>query len=132
VVVAVIVSGRLGVRAPAPPPEQQTPAPPAEQQMNIADFIDNTANYKGEYITLNLTVMEPIFADKGHSLRDFAGRDVRFYTRAPNGGRLNIVLSLPAGLPVPNVGYLDRVEVTFVCKDGSLRSGNEARSIVRP
>jgi hypothetical protein len=101
-------------------------------KINIADFMNNTAGYKGKAIMLPLRVDEPIVQDRGQSLRDYMGRDVQFTTRGPRGERLEIAIRIPEGLPVPEVGNSDEVFVTFVCTRGSLRQGNEARAIQLP
>ncbi|HEV3258679.1 MAG TPA: hypothetical protein VG013_17520 [Gemmataceae bacterium] len=100
--------------------------------INIADFIKNTAAYNGKSITLRLTVEEDMARSRGHSLRDYVGRDVKFTKRGPKGELLNLVITIPKGLSVPEAGNSDEVFVTFVCTRGSLRQGNEARSIETP
>lgn len=97
--------------------------------MNIPHFIKSTPTYKGKIITLGLKVDEPIARDQGQSLRDFVGRPVKFATTAPTGEQLNLVINIPAGSSVPEVGHLDDVVVTFVCTRGNLREGNEAKAI---
>jgi hypothetical protein len=101
-------------------------------KINIADFISNTAAYRGKPLMLPLRVDEPIAADRGQSLRDYVGRDVRFTTRGPRGERLDLAIRIPEGLSVPEAGNGDEVFVTFVCTRGSLREGNEARTVQLP
>lgn len=101
-------------------------------KINIADFIRNTAAYKGKALMLPLRVDEPIAPGPGQSLRSYAGRDVKFTTVGPKGERLDLVIRIPEGLPVPEVGTSAEVFVTFVCTRGSLRQGNEARAIEIP
>ena len=101
-------------------------------KVNLAHFISNTAAYKGKSFTLWLKVDEAIDRNQGQSLQDCVGREVRFGTVAPTGERLSLVVSIPEGLVVPDVGYGDEVGVTFICKRGSLRQGNEALSIEAP
>ena len=101
-------------------------------KINIRDFIKNPAAYKGKSITLSLKIDEAIDRSQGWSLRDYVGRDVKFVSLGPRGERLNLVITIPEDLSVPDVGHSDEVSVTFVCTRGSLRQGNEARSIERP
>jgi hypothetical protein len=101
-------------------------------KINIADFIKKPAAYKGKAITLPLRVDEAIAPARGQSLRDYKGRDAKFTTRAPTGERLILVVRIPEGLSVPEVGEGDEVFVTFVCTRGSLRQGNDARAIQLP
>jgi hypothetical protein len=93
-------------------------------KVNIPDFINNTAAYKGKSLSLLLKVDEGIDRSKGQSLRDYVGRDVKFMALAPGGQRLSLVITIPAGLSVPEVGKSDEVTVTFVCTRGDLRPGS--------
>lgn len=97
-----------------------------------ADFIDNTGNYKGKTITLTLRVNSSVFADEGRSLRNLIGRNVELYGFGPNSERLDVIVSIPSDLSVPNVAFAESVVVTFLCKEGNLRRGNEAKAIKRP
>jgi len=101
-------------------------------KVNLADFINNTTAYKGKAIMLDLKVDEPIVPSQGKSLQDYIGRDVKFTAVGPKGERLNLVITIPAGLAVPAVGQSDEVSVTFVCTRGNLRQGNEARAVESP
>ncbi len=101
-------------------------------KIDVSDLIKNTAAYKGKAITLPLRVDEPIARDQGQSLRNYAGRDVRFTALTPRGQRLDLVVRIPEGLPVPEAGNGDEVLVTLLCTRGSLRQGNEARAIQLP
>jgi hypothetical protein len=47
----------------------------------------------------------------------------------PKGEHLNIVITIPEGLSVPEVANSDEVSVTFVCSLGSLLRGNQAQII---
>jgi hypothetical protein len=100
-------------------------------KVSITDLIDKTASYKGQTITLKLAVGDSNLST-GKSLRDYVGQNVKFYTWGEKGARLDIVIAIPEGLTVPNAGWGDHLNVTFVCKNGSLRDGNEAKSIERP
>ena len=61
-------------------------------KVNLGDFINNTAAYKGKAIMLDLKVDEPIARSQGKSLQDYAGRDVKFTAVGPKGERLNFVI----------------------------------------
>jgi hypothetical protein len=116
-----------GCSTPPSGEEAHHPGP----KINIPDFIKNTAAYKGKSISLDLKVDEAIVPATGQSLRDYVGRDVKFRTVSPKGEVLNLVISIPAGLDVPDVGPSEEVSVRFVCTRGSLRQGNQAQSIER-
>ncbi len=94
--------------------------------------MQNTATYKGKIITLALKVDEAIDWGQGKSLRDYVGRDVRFTTTGPKGERLNVVIKIPEGVAVPEVGPSEEVSITFLCTRGNLRQGNEAEIIGKP
>jgi hypothetical protein len=100
-------------------------------KVNLADLLHNPAAYKGKSIMLVLQVDEDIDRGQGQSLRDYVGRDVKFTTVAAGGERLDLVITIPQGLSVPDVGRSEEVSVTFVCTRGDLRQGNEARLIER-
>jgi len=94
---------------------------------NVADFVKNTAKYKGKAITLDVRIDERMA--NGQTLRDYAGRDVKVAAKGPKGENLSFVTTIPPDLSVPAVGYGDEVRVALVCTRGSLREGNEARLI---
>jgi hypothetical protein len=102
--------------------------PTSIRQVNITDFIDNTANYKGKTITLELCV----HINGDYSLRNYVGRVVKFSAFGPKSERLDIAIMIPNGLSVPNARFGERVKVTFLCANGNLQGGNEAQSIERP
>ncbi len=104
----------------------------AEHSEDINDFIDNTEKFSGKTITILLFVGSHILKDEGHSLRDFVGSNVKFFAYGSKMGFLDIVISIPHSLSVPNAGYSDQMRVTFICREGSLRKGNQAVSIERP
>jgi hypothetical protein len=99
---------------------------------NVGDFGRRPSAYRGKSITLDLRVDEAIDRDRGQSLRDYAGRDAKFTAAGPKGERLKLVVTIPPGFDVPEVGHGDEVVVTFVCARGSLRQGNEAKAIRVP
>jgi hypothetical protein len=101
-------------------------------KVSIADFSTNTAAYRGKAVMLPLRIDEPIVRASGQSLRNYLGRDVKFTTRGPEGQRLPLVIKIPEGLTVPEVGNSDEVFVTFLCTLGSQQQGNEARVIQTP
>jgi len=96
-------------------------------RVSVSDFVKNTAKYKGKAITLDVRIDERI--SNGQSLRDYVGRDVKVAAKGPKGGNLSFVITIPPDLSVPEAGYGDDVRVALVCTRGSLREGNEARSI---
>jgi hypothetical protein len=95
-------------------------------KINISDFMSHTAAYKGKIITLLLKV-DP--SGSGKSLGDHLGSDVKFMAVGPKGEHLNLVITIPEALAVPDAGQSDDVVVTFVCQSGHLRQGNVAKSI---
>jgi hypothetical protein len=113
-------------------PSRQTGHPRMGPKTNVGDFGRRPGAYKGKSITLDLRVEEAIDRDRGRSLRDYAGRDVKFTTAGTKGERLKLVITIPSGLEVPEVGHGDEVTVTFVCARGSLRQGNEAKIVRVP
>ena len=117
-----------GCSSPSGPVEKERHA---GAKINIGDFIANSAAYKGKIISLTLKVDEPGVKNRGQSLREYAGRDAKFTTTGPKGERLNLVITLPKDVSVPE-GSSDEFLVRFVCTRGNLRQGNEARSIESP
>jgi hypothetical protein len=99
--------------------------------VDIVDVIDHTPNYKGKTLTMDLEIDENIFPDKGQSLQDYVGKGVKFNAFGPKMERLSIVINIPRGLVVPKAAIFEHVIVTFVCNDGNLQHGNEAKSIGR-
>ena len=98
-------------------------------KVNIPDFIKKPAAYKGKSITLALKVDRTAGQGQGQSFRDYVGRDVKFIAFGPKGERLSIVVSIPAGLAIPDLDSSEEVIVRFVCSGGNLRQGNVAKSI---
>jgi hypothetical protein len=101
-------------------------------KINLRDLLLNTANYKGRILTLALEVSEAIDRGQGKSLRDYVGQDVHFTTTGPHGERISLVIKIPPGVSVPEVGPTEQVSVTFLCTRGNLREGNEAKIIEKP
>jgi hypothetical protein len=93
-----------------------------------ADFVDNTAKYKGKSLTMPLTYLGSDISTA--KLRDRLGTNGLFRGEAAGGG-FNIIIDLPATLDVPDVQYLGHVVVTFDCKEGNLDKGNLAKKIER-
>jgi hypothetical protein len=91
----------------------------------IVDFIDNTPKFKGKTLTIRLTV-----GSIDGTLRDCRGQEVEFHKYARSAS-LEVVILIPNSLELPNAQLGDDVIVTFVCKDGDLRHGNEATQIKR-
>jgi len=96
-------------------------------RVSVWDFVKHTAKYKGKAITVDVRIDERM--PNGQSLRDYVGRDVKVAAKGPKGENLSFVITIPPDLSVPEAGYGDEVRVALVCTRGSLREGNEARSI---
>jgi hypothetical protein len=101
-------------------------------KINIPHFIADTSTYKGKTVTLALKLDEAASGGTTDSTGGFAGREVKFSIPDAKANRAQIVIKIPSGLAVPEVRAGDEVRVTFVCTHGSLREGNEARSIQLP
>ena len=114
-------------------PPQATHATHQHQgaKISIPDFARNTAAYKGKTITLDLKIDETSAPDKRLTLRELVGKDVKF-AAAGKADRLTIVIKIPADLAIPEGGQTNEYRITFVCKEGSLRQGNEAKSVMPP
>jgi hypothetical protein len=100
-------------------------------RINISDFINHTPAYKGKTITLILK-MDPTSVASQAKPRDHAGQEVQFTTLGPKGEQLKLVITIPQEVSLPNVGPSDDVMVTFVCTQGSLRQGNQAKAVQIP
>ena len=98
---------------------------------NPTDLIDNTKKYVGRTLKMSLIIGSAIFGDRGQSLQNFTGSYVDFRNSYGNS-RLDIRVYIPKSLSVPKASYGDNLLVTFICRDGDLRNGNEAISITRP
>ena len=117
-----------GCTASAPTRKQHRRGP----KVNLVHFIDHTNSYKGRTLQLILKPAEPIDRTRGESLRNYLGRDVKFTTPVPGRAPLTVVVAIPKGLSVPEVGSADDVCVTFVCERGALTEGNKAKEIETP
>ena len=104
------------------------------KQFNFADFADNTEKYRGKVLKMGLFVTDAgLFKRRSqHSLREYVGKTVKLSNHGEDKVMLDILITIPSGLSVPNAMWGDDVIVEFRCVDGSLRSGNEAISIERP
>jgi hypothetical protein len=98
-------------------------------RINISDFINHTAAYKGKTITLILKLDQ---SSSKTSQTDNGGREFKFTTLGPKGEHLNIIITVPQDVSLPDVGPSDDVMVTFVCSQGSLRQGNHAKAVQIP
>jgi hypothetical protein len=96
-------------------------------KINIPHFIKNTSTYKGKSITLDVIIDEAI--PPGKSLNDYRGRDVKMSAIGPKGEKLLLVITIPKGLAVPDVGPAEEISCTFLCTRGNLQQGNEATLI---
>ncbi len=84
-------------------------------------------NIEGEQITLKGHISSAIFASDEESLRDYKGKIFELFVYET---RDNIKIFIPEHLSdIPKAVYLDRVVVTFICKDGDPQHGNSAVSI---
>ncbi len=92
---------------------------------NGSELLDNTASFKGKQIRVEVNY-------DGGGLR----RDNRLITMVGRvyyrGGKFDISFDIPPSAVQPNVRPGDNLVVTFVCKEGSLSSGNEVIKIERP
>lgn len=101
------------------------------ESSQLAEFIDYPERFKGKTIQARLDIEEPIFGDKGDSLRNYAGKDVRFFAIGDKLERLNVTIRMPdKGLP--NAVFPNPLLITFRCKEGRLDTGNEALQVARP
>jgi hypothetical protein len=126
------LAGVLVLAGCSGPPASHATAKHEGPKVNIPSLIANPTAYKGKTISLTLKVDEAIARGKGESLRDYVGKEAKFMAAGPKGEKLNLVVKIPPGLTVPEVGKADEVRVTFICTRGSLRQGNEAKSIELP
>jgi len=101
-------------------------------KVNVRDFLQNTDKYKGKIVTLTLKVDEAIDRGQGKSLRDYIGRDVKFISTGINGESSRVVIKIPEVVLVPEVGQSEEVRITFLCTQGNLQHGNEAKFMEKP
>lgn len=99
----------------------------------MVDFIDNTKKYKGKVIRTILT-MPSGFLRSGGSIAFYAfvgtsKLDVRINVEPSSVDTLAEFNSLE---DLPNAKLYSKLEVTFLCEEGSLGYGNRAIRIVRP
>ncbi len=102
-------------------------------ESDMVDFLDNTKNYKGKVIRMTLT-MPSGFLRSGGSIAfyDFVGTsklDVRINVAPSSVDTLAEFNSLD---DLPNAKLYSKLEVTFLCEEGSLGYGNRAIRIERP
>jgi hypothetical protein len=107
----------------------QDKEPPKPQNDKISDFIDNTAKYKGQ----KLTLLVEFAGGKNDLLTDEVGqKSVPFIGYDPaNKAKLILGVEIPRGLTVPKARGGELVVVTFEC-GGKTDKGNVATSITRP
>jgi len=113
----------------SPPPPTIATHRHTGADVNIGDLVSHTIAYKGKTMTLVVKVDEAIAQGKGKPLQEFAGRDVKFIALGTKGERANLVIKIPQGLNLPEAYQSDELRVTFICSNGSLQEGNEARQI---
>jgi hypothetical protein len=112
--------------------DQPADAPPKLASVKISDFIDHTERYKGQLVTLPLTVRSRALIPPGETLRSLAGGAARFQGSSEDGNRLDLTIDLPRSLEIPKLSFGDRALVTFRCTTGDLQRGNQAIEIRRP
>ena len=98
-------------------------------KVNLSHLRQHPEAYRGNALTLTLTVAERIDRSQGQSLRQFINRYVTFTANGAEGEHLLLVIRIPENISVPEAAQGDAVVVTFVCSRGHLRQGNEATSI---
>ncbi len=127
-----------------------------EAVSKIEDFFDNTENYAGDTVVLELVVTSSVFAKEGHSLKNLLGGVAEFHlfvpdtsrnsgiapwnvatgqvyqTINPEFGEFPIKISIPRNLSVPRAAFGHKVLVVFICGKGHLEDGNTAIKIQRP
>jgi len=91
-------------------------------KLNNSDYLellDHTEDCKGKtfHITNALLRGDP----------DYFGLEMNVGWKTP----FDITLQLPPGVKHPNIQKWQKFDITFVCKEGSLRRGNEIISIER-
>lgn len=84
-------------------------------------FFDNPAKFKGKTVKAKMMYADDRFLE----LRSGQGRDLKFYADT------YCLINVPSNIKVPNIGFSTPVVVTFICNEGSTRSGNVALEIVR-
>lgn len=95
--------------------------------INPAEFVSKTEKYRGKQITLKGHISTGIFASDEKSLQDYKGKTFELYVY---GTEDDIKIFIPEHFSnIPKAAYLDKVVVTFICKDGELQHGNVAVSI---
>ena len=101
-------------------------------------MIDNPENLKGK-------TLKSVFTydlDRGTQIKDGLkdllnqsnkGLNIKCYSYGlgEGGQLLDIVFFISKDMKVPNVHYLDRVIVEFICEEGNLNRGNRVISITR-
>ena len=104
---------------------------------DMAGFIDHPERFKGETLTFLLSPYELGYKQEGSgsiglTLRDHIGQEVHFYGFAHGtSDRLDVMVTIPTGIDVPNARIGDYLNITFVCHDGTFKAGNVATSIAR-
>ncbi|MEZ6142599.1 MAG: GYF domain-containing protein [Zavarzinella sp.] len=91
-----------------------------------ADFLDNTADYKGKAVRFECEWI-------GGGLRSRStGRMTVLELDVYHGsGLFNVNVRVPEELEIPNIQKADDLVVTFLCEQGKLNTGNKALKIER-
>ncbi len=95
--------------------------------INPAEFVSKTEKYRGKQITLKGHISTGIFASDEKSLQDYKGKTFELYVYGTEDDIKIFILEHFSN--IPKAAYLDKVVVTFICKDGELQHGNVAVSI---
>lgn len=101
-----------------------------EKPFDLDHFIDNTAEYKGKIVTVEMEIESNIA--RGVSLADSDNSYIRFSETTPEGLDAVIVVRTPKGIKMPRAQTGERVVVTFRCTEGKASFGNIAIAVTRP
>lgn len=113
-----------------PPPKQkpiELKAAPESKAAVARQLMDDTPSLKGKSVSLRLLVG---YSGRGKRLPEQVGCDVDFFGDVEQVP-VKVVVHIPRGMTVPNVGEGDSAVVTFTC-GGKLDAGNVATKIARP
>ena len=93
---------------------------------NAAELADHPERFKGKTLKIDSFVT---LIPTGETLR--GKKEAHFCGRYP-GMTLNVTVQIPSSLVVPPAKNTDDLKVIFICREGSLTTGNEAISVARP
>jgi hypothetical protein len=101
-------------------------------ERNLVDFVDHPETFKGKTLRIKARLDSPIFAGRGDSLRNYAGKRVEFFASGDKSAHLTLFVTLPRDQELPNATSFNDLIIEFVCREGKTDSGNEALSVKRP